>query len=75
MDPTQYATWVQFIREAGIIGVLCVVLFMVLVGGYRQWWVWGYQLVDMRQQRDEYRAIARGVTTTAEKAVDLAAMK
>lgn len=82
MDPAQAVTWAQFIREGGIIGVLCAVLFVILVGGYKQWWVWGYQYIDMREQRDDYRkraeastTLAEQGTTLAEKAVGLAAMK
>jgi hypothetical protein len=41
---------------------LAMLLIVVLVGGYRRWWVWGHQYVEMRadyQQRlqariDEY---------------------
>ena len=30
-------------------------LIVVIVGGYRKWWVWGYQWRDMKAERDEYR--------------------
>lgn len=36
-------------------GGLIAGLVFVLIGGYRRWWVWGYQLTDMTAERDKER--------------------
>jgi hypothetical protein len=30
-------------------------LLLILIGGYRQWWCWGWQLRKMEEERDFYR--------------------
>lgn len=51
LDPVAIA---DFLQRAGIIGLLV----FILVGGARRLWVWGYQLEEMRLERDHYRDIA-----------------
>ena len=41
---------------------------LILVGGYKQWWVWGWQLREMKAERDYWRAQSMGVTSIAERA-------
>jgi hypothetical protein len=71
----------EYVRDGGIIG--CLVFF--IVGGFRQWWVFGYVLTRERlmleQQRDqlfkereEWKSLALRATATADKAVDHAAL-
>lgn len=45
---------VDFIGKAGVVGLLV----FILVGGARQVWVWGYQLTEMRSDRDRWRDLA-----------------
>lgn len=54
LDPIAIA---DFLQRAGIVGLLV----FVLVGGARRLWVWGYQLEEMRVERDHYRDIAERV--------------
>jgi hypothetical protein len=42
----------QLFREFGLpLGGLIV----ILIGGYRRWWTWGYQLTDCERERDTMR--------------------
>lgn len=38
-------------------GGLVVVAILILVGGFKRWWVWGYQLEEMKSERDEYKGM------------------
>jgi len=71
----------EYIRDGGIIG--CLVFF--IVGGFRQWWVFGYVLTRERtmleqqrdqflRERDEWRGLALRATAMADKAVDHASI-
>jgi hypothetical protein len=55
----------KFLREAGLLGVLILILF----GGWKRWWVFGWQhdrvieryereLVIRQQERDEWKRMA-----------------
>lgn len=45
---------------------------LVLVGGYRQWWVWGHQLREVKGERDYWRSTALRLAKIAETTVDKA---
>lgn len=62
---------IQFLKDAGIVGLLV----FILIGGSRQWWVWGYQFRDLKQERDWWRDTALRGTQMAERAVDIAAKR
>lgn len=58
---------------------LLAALFFILYGGWRRWWVWGYQLVDaqeslreMKQERDEWRRLAFESSASTAEAVQAA---
>lgn len=51
LDPVAVA---DFLQKAGVIGLLV----FILVGGARQVWVFGYQLREMRIDRDRWRDLS-----------------
>lgn len=56
------------LSEAGLV----TLLVLILIGGQRKWWVYGWQLEESERRADEWKAMAqegRHVTATA---VDLA---
>lgn len=64
----------KYISQIGVLGVLTVVLY----GGYKRWWVFGwiYQQSEIRvekleKERDDWRDLALHGTTLAEQTVDL----
>lgn len=64
----------NILRDAGIIGLLVV----VLAGGFRKWWVWGWTYTDLvedkrrvEQERDDWRQLALHGTSLAEQTVHL----
>lgn len=69
MDPNA----VRALTDLGTVGLLIV----VLIGGYRGWWIFGPlhdQIVsDLVEQRNFWRTQALSGTALAEKAIDVAA--
>jgi hypothetical protein len=68
------ATVLRYINTAGVIGFLTVTLY----GGYKKWWVFGWQFKDAEErnkkteeERDGWRDIALHGTNLAEQTVDL----
>ncbi len=70
----------EYVRDGGIVAVL---VFFIL-GGFKQYWVFGHVLTRERmmletqrdqlmRERDAWQRLALGATLTAEKAVDHAA--
>jgi len=64
----------KWVTSGGIVGVL----LFVLVGGYKGWWVFGWQYKDAldridqaEKERDDWRDIALTGTSMAERTVDL----
>ena len=48
----------SYVRDAGLIGLFIV----AMIGGWRKWWVWGWQLDEccarersLRDERDEWK--------------------
>lgn len=60
-------TGVASLRDIGFLGGLV----FILVGGYRKWWTWGWQLDEMRKDRDEWKTFAMNGTALAARAVTL----
>jgi len=71
----------EYVRDGGIIG--CLVFF--IVGGFRQWWVFGYVLTRERtmleqqrdqlyRERDEWKRIALQTSAIMDKTIDHAAL-
>lgn len=54
---------------------LATLLVFILIGGQKKIWVWGYQLEEMRAERDWWRTTASRATSFADRAVDLVTPK
>lgn len=71
MDPAL----IRAIADAGMV----TGLITILIGGYREWWVYGpsarRQIDDIRADRDFWRTAALRSTALAEKATDVAEAK
>ena len=61
-------TIIELIKNVSTL-TLPTLLMIVLWLGYKQVWVWGHQLTDMRADREFWRAIALRTTAVSEKAV------
>ena len=64
----------EIVRTGGPITMLAVILW----GGLRRWWVFGWlyvaaleQVSVMRKERDEWRLLALSQTSLAKEAVDI----
>ena len=55
----------EYIRSAGITGIL----ILIIVGGWRRWWVWGWHYQQIEKERDEWKSLAIGGTHLSERAV------
>lgn len=60
-----------FVQSAGVIGIGV----LILVGGARQTWVWGWTHQELRQDRDFWRDTALRGLSTADKATTIAERK
>lgn len=49
-DPVQFVTWVSSLANS--LGVVALLL-LIIIGGYRRWWVFGW-LYDQKVQECEY---------------------
>lgn len=54
MDPASTETLLEYLSTGGLVGLLG----LIIVAGYYQKWCWGWQLRDMRAERDYWRNIA-----------------
>lgn len=68
------ADLLKYFSQAGVLGLLTIVIF----GGYRQWWVFGWQYKEAaariekaEKERDDWRDLALHGTSLAEQTVDL----
>lgn len=61
--PTEIVSTLDWVRDAGTIGLLIV----IILGGAKQWWVFGYQYLAMQADRDYYRTIAFRLLNVAER--------
>lgn len=50
---------------------LGLILLLIIYGGYKRYWVWGYQLEEMRSDRDEWKNMALRGTNLTERAANL----
>jgi hypothetical protein len=51
-------------------GGIVALLIIMLLGGARQWWVFGWQYEQMRDDRDRWRELALHGSDLASRAVD-----
>jgi hypothetical protein len=66
----------ELLDQVGRIGAAGM-LIAALIGGFRRWWVWGWQYQEMRDDRDQWRdiaikgmTVAQGATTIATRGTD-----
>lgn len=48
-------------------GGTVAVLVLIILGGYRQWWVWGWQFHALEEDRDRWKELALSGTDLAER--------
>lgn len=63
------ANWVQLASTISGVGMPGL-LVLILISGYFQKWVWGHQLLSMKQDRDFWRTAALRQTNLLERTVD-----
>lgn len=63
---TELKPIIDLITSGGIVAMLIILLF----GGSRQWWVFGWQYDQMREDRDHWRELALHGSDLASRAVD-----
>lgn len=51
MNTADLAGWADLVRNGG----LALVVVMLILGGIRQWYVWGWVYRQMLSERDEWR--------------------
>lgn len=59
---------IQTVKAAGVSGLL----IFALIGGFRQWWVFGWVHKGVVQERDEWKALALHGTALSERSVQVA---
>jgi hypothetical protein len=59
---------VGLFSDAGVVGVLV----FIIVGGYRQWFVWQWQYREKAREAEEWKRLALSGTALAEKAIGVA---
>ncbi len=59
---------IQTVRDAGVTGLLV----FALIGGFRRWWVFGWQHNEVVKERDEWKRLALHGTNLSEKTVEVA---
>jgi hypothetical protein len=64
VDPTTAA---DFLSRAGVVGALLIAMW----AGATRRWVWGYQLEEMRQDRDMWRDLALRSIGQTSRTVDV----
>ena len=60
--------FLDILTQGGVVGLL----ILILVGGHRRWWVWGWQHKDTVRDRDVWKRLALRGTGLAEAATDAA---
>lgn len=58
----------QLIPSAGITGVLVLIIY----GGYKRWWVWGWQLEECRKEAEAWRELALRNSNLADRSLTIA---
>ena len=62
MSPSEI---LQLVRDAGVSGLL----LFALIGGFKKWWVFGWQYKDVCREKDEWKSLALGGTYLAERSI------
>lgn len=64
---TDILTLIDKLSGAGLATLLIVILY----GGFKRLWVWGYQLEEMRIDRDRWQQLALKGTALSERTLNL----
>lgn len=59
-------TILQYVQSGGVLGLLLV----IVLGGARGWWVYGWQWALLQKERDEWKALATGAVTSVKEIVE-----
>jgi hypothetical protein len=60
------SAWVTLVQNGG----LALAVVVLVAGGIRGWYVFGPTYADMKQDRDDWKALALRGTSLAERALD-----
>jgi len=60
-------TFLSFLQGAGLTGALVFFLY----GGFKKWWVWGYQLEECQRQREAWQNLALKNFSLADRTMSL----
>lgn len=74
MPPALTEALIKAVQQSPLIATLV----FIIIGGYKRWWVWGYQLKEMTADRDEWKGRAlqeRGLAARAVEATSKAVDK
>lgn len=66
VDTGTVTSVLDLITKGGLVGFL----LLVLVGGQRQWWVFGWQYQDRTKEMNEWKQIALTNTKLLDKSID-----
>lgn len=58
-------SFIDYVSRAGVVFLLVFIIY----GGFKKWWVFGYQMEECERREQEWKAIAMKSTHTAESAV------
>jgi hypothetical protein len=58
----------DILSQGGILGLLVLIIY----GGYKRYWVWGWSYSDKVREADEWKRLALSGTALAEKAIGVA---
>lgn len=59
--------FISYLNSAGVVGVLAI----IILGGWRGWYVWAREFNEMREDRDWWRSTALDGLGAAERSLDL----
>lgn len=62
------ASTVEWIQTGGFVGLL----ILIVMGGFRRWYVWAWQYDEKSKECEQWKTIALGSLTHANKAVQIA---
>lgn len=60
--PDDWTPIIRLVSDGGMIGLLVA----ILIGGVRQWWVFGWTYRDKARESEEWKVLALQGVTTAE---------
>lgn len=71
MDEVTIGQILDVAERLTVVGLLLI----IMVGGFKRWWVWGWMYDEARADGAEWKGIAMTGASVAEQAVDVAASR